>query len=277
MGSRMARRLVDAGHDLTVWNRTAKRAEPFAAGARVADDPAGAASGAEIVITMVTDADALAAVTEGVHGALAGLAPGALLVEMSTVGPAAVQRLSESMPADAGLVDAPVLGSISEAEQGSLRIFLGGPEKLVERAKPLLGALGHPLHVGPLGSGAAAKLVANSTLFGTIAVLGEALALGEGLGLARESVFAVLAGTPVGPQAERRRQAFENAEYPRRFALSLARKDADLVAEGAVDAGVDLRVAEAACAWLAEADEAGWGDLDYSAVLARIAGAEKPC
>jgi 3-hydroxyisobutyrate dehydrogenase-like beta-hydroxyacid dehydrogenase len=201
MGSRMARRLLDAGHELTVWNRTPSRAEPLAAvGARAADDPAEAASRSEIVITMVANPEALAAVTEGADGLLAGLASGSLLVDMSTVGPAAVHRLAAEMPDGTGLIDAPVLGSITEAEEGTLHIFTGGDDALVERAKALLGVLGEPLHVGPLGSGAAAKLVANSTLFGSIGVLGEAIALGEGLGLSRESLFAVLASTPVGAQ-----------------------------------------------------------------------------
>jgi 3-hydroxyisobutyrate dehydrogenase-like beta-hydroxyacid dehydrogenase len=277
MGSRMARRLVDAGHEVTVWNRTRSRAEPFAAaGACVADQPADAARASEVVITMVRDAAALAAVTEGADGVVAGLAPGSLLVDMSTVGPAAIRRLAEQMPDHAELLDAPVLGSLTEAEEGSLRIFVGGEEKLVERAKPLLTVLGEPLHIGPLGLGAAAKLVANSTLFGAIGVLGEAIALGESLGLSRESLFAVLAPTPVGAQAERRRAAFEAATYPPRFALALALKDAELVTEAAASAGLELRVAEAARAWLAEATDDDWGELDYSAVLARIAGQPRP-
>jgi 3-hydroxyisobutyrate dehydrogenase-like beta-hydroxyacid dehydrogenase len=130
--------------------------------------------------------------------------------------------------------------------------------------------LGSPLHVGPLGSGAAAKLVANTTLVGTIGVLGEALALADGLGLPREKAFEVLAATPLGAQAERRRESVESGEYPPRFALYLARKDAELVAAAAREAGVDLRLTEAARSWLAEAEEAGLGDRDYSAVLARI-------
>jgi 3-hydroxyisobutyrate dehydrogenase-like beta-hydroxyacid dehydrogenase len=245
-------------------------------GARAADDPAEAASRSEIVITMVANPEALAAVTEGADGLLAGLASGSLLVDMSTVGPAAVHRLAAEMPDGTGLIDAPVLGSITEAEEGTLHIFIGGDDALVERAKALLGVLGEPLHVGPLGSGAAAKLVANSTLFGSIGVLGEAIALGEGLGLSRESLFAVLASTPVGAQAERRRAAYEKATYPPRFPLALALKDADLVAEAAASAEVELRVAEAARAWLAEAAAEERGDLDYSAVLARIAGQPRP-
>jgi 3-hydroxyisobutyrate dehydrogenase-like beta-hydroxyacid dehydrogenase len=271
MGSRMARRLLDAGHELVVWNRTAARAEPLVtAGARRADSPAGAADGAEVVITMLADPDALRWVTDGPEGVAAGVHPGTTVIEMSTVGPAAVARLREVLPERAGLLDAPVLGSLAEAEAGSLRVFVGGADDLAERWMPLLSAVGTPVHVGPLGCGAAAKLVANSTLFGVIGVLGEALAIADALGLPREAAFDVLAATPVGAQAERRRPALESGKYPPRFPLSLARKDADLVAEAADAAGLDLRIAAAARSWLADAQAAGLGDADYSAMLARI-------
>jgi 3-hydroxyisobutyrate dehydrogenase-like beta-hydroxyacid dehydrogenase len=192
------------------------------------------------------------------------------VIEMSTAGPDAVRRLASVLGEGTGLLDAPVLGSRSEAEEGTLTIFVGGPDELVARWMPLLSVLGSPLHVGPLGSGAAAKLVANTTLVGSIGVLGEALALAEGLGLPREKAFEVLAATPLGAQAERRRESIESGEYPPRFALYLARKDAELVVAAAREAGVDLRLTEAARSWLAEAEEAGLGDRDYSAVLARI-------
>ncbi len=273
MGSRMARRLVDAGHPVTVWNRTAERAEPLvAAGARLAGTPAEAARVAKVVITMVTDANALSAVTDGAEGVLAALQPGSVLVEMSTAGPAAVKELAARAPSGVGLLDAPVLGSRTEAKEGTLRIFVGGEKELFDRVRPLLDVLGEPLHVGGLGSGAAAKLVANSTLFGVLGALGEALALGDGLGLSREATFDVLAATPLAAQAERRREAVEAADYPPRFTLSLARKDADLVDAAAAEAGLDLRLAPAARSWLEDAEREGWGDLDYSAALARILG-----
>jgi 3-hydroxyisobutyrate dehydrogenase-like beta-hydroxyacid dehydrogenase len=273
MGSRIARRLLEAGHDLHVWNRTAEKAAPLVeAGAVAAATPAEAAARAEVVLTMVADPGALRDVTEGKDGVAAGVGEGATVIEMSTVGPDAVHRLASVLPADVGLLDAPVLGSRSEAEQGTLKVFVGGPDELVARWKPLLSVLGSPLHVGPLGSGAAAKLVANTTLVGTIGVLGEALALAEGLGMPRAKAFEVLATTPLAAQAERRRESVESGEYPPRFALYLARKDAELVVAAAEQAGVDLRLTEGARTWLVESDEAGWGDRDYSAVLARILG-----
>lgn len=230
------------------------------------------------MITMVSDPTALRAVTEGPTGVAAGIAGPLTVIEMSTVGPAAVARLASALPIETGLLDAPVLGSISEAEKGSLRIFVGGTESLVQQWTPLLSTLGSPMHVGPLGAGAASKLVANLTLFGTLGVLGEALALAQGLGMSRDAAFDVLAATSLASQAERRRVGVETGDYPARFPLSLAHKDADLIAEVAAAYEVDLRIGAAAAAWLADAEDAGWGDRDYSAMLAKIIanGAEWP-
>ena len=271
MGSRIAGRLVGAGHDVVVWNRTPAKAEPLAAlGATVAASPADAAGRADAVLTMVADPDALRAVTEGPDGIAAGAGEGTTVIEMSTVGPAAVAWLADVLPAGTGLLDAPVLGSVTEAEAGSLWVFVGGPEPLVERWTPLLSALGTVRHVGPLGAGAAAKLVANTTLVGTLGLLGEALALAQGLGLSRDAAFEVLALTPLGGQSERRREAVDSGEFPRRFALALGRKDAELIVEAAAEAGVDVRLLAAAASWFRDADEEGWGERDYSAILARI-------
>ncbi len=275
MGSRIARRLLDAGYTVLVWNRTVAKAEELV-GAAVAASPADAARRADAVITMVADPAALRAVSEGPEGIAAGANASTTVIQMSTVGPAAVARLKEALPSDASLLDAPVLGSLAEAEAGTLRIFVGGPEALLEQWTPLLSVLGSLLHVGPLGAGAAAKLVANTTLFGTLGVLGEALALADGLGLSRDAAFEILAATPLAAQAERRRPSLEAGEFPPRFSLSLARKDADLVGEAAAAAEVDLRLAAAARSWLKAAEEAGLGDSDYSAVLARILQPARP-
>ena len=203
MGSRMATRLRDAGYELVVWNRTREKAE--ALGTAIADSPRQAAERAEFVFTMVADPAALAAVTAGEEGLLAGLREGSVLLDMSTVGPQAVSQLSEQMPDHASLLDVPVLGSLPQAESGTLTLFAGGDDASFERASPLLEVLGEPLRTGPLGSGAAAKLVANATLVGTVTLLGETLALAAALGLPRETAWEVLAATPLAAQAERRR------------------------------------------------------------------------
>jgi 3-hydroxyisobutyrate dehydrogenase len=185
------------------------------------------------------------------------------------VAPASIHRLS-TLVAEQALVDAPVLGSITEAEAGTLTVFAGGEPKAVEKCKPLLSTLGNVVYVGPVGAGTAAKLVANSTLFGVLGALGEALALAQGLGLTREAAFDVLAATPLAGQAERRRPVLESGRYEPRFSLSLARKDADLILDAAAKRGIDLRLAPAAREWLAEAEDAGRGAKDYAVTLETI-------
>jgi 3-hydroxyisobutyrate dehydrogenase/2-hydroxy-3-oxopropionate reductase len=271
MGSPIARRLSDAGHDLVVWNRSPEKAKELVdRGAVPAENPRDAARRAEAVIIMVANPQALRDVTEGPDGIAAAVDDATTVVQMSTVGPDAVLRWASALPDGTPLLDSPVLGSIGEAESGSLKVFVSGEDSLVERWTPLLSELGEPIHVGPLGAGSAAKLVANSTLFGVLGVLGEALALAEALGLPREVAYEVLSGTPVGAQVDRRRPAIDSGEYPPRFTLSLAVKDADLVLAAAEARGLDLRLAKAARTWLADAEKAGWGDRDYAAVLARI-------
>jgi 3-hydroxyisobutyrate dehydrogenase len=270
MGSRIAGRLIDAGHQVLVWNRTAERAAPLVErGAQLAATPAAAAAGAEAVIVMVSDPSALVAVTEEENGIAPGATASLTVIQMSTVDPAAVMRLAGALPKGVGLLDAPVLGSTDAVEAGTLTLFVGGPAPLVERWTPLLSDLGSPIHVGGVGAGTAAKLVANATLFATLAALGEAIALAERLGLSPEIAFEVLSTTPLAAQAERRRGAIERDDYPKRFALALARKDAELVL-AAAGPRVDLRLGRATAEWLRGADTAGLGDLDYTALLAWI-------
>ena len=267
MGSRMARRLLDSGHELVVWNRTMEKAQPLVElGAVAAESPADAARRAEAVIIMVTDPVALQEVIEGPDGVAAGASEATTVIQMSTVSPAATSRLQTVLePTGAGLLDSPVLGSLTEVASGTLKVFAGGPDELVERWLPLVSVLGSVIRVGPIGAGTAAKLVANSTLLGILGVLGEALAVAQQLGLPREVTFEVLAATPIAAQAERRRPAIESGEFPPRYALHLALKDANLILEAS---GTELRVIEAVRECLAEANEASWGDKDYSALLA---------
>lgn len=259
MGSRLAARLRDAGHELTVWNRTREKADALAL--PVASSPADAASRADVVFTMLSDPDALSAVAEDL---LPALPESAVLVEMSTVGPDAVESLGRRE-----LLDAPVLGSLAEAEAGTLKLFVGGEDDVFDRVRPLLETLGEPLRVGPLGSGAAAKLVANAALLGTLTLLGETLALSDALGLDRERAFDVLALTPLAAQAERRRPALEAGAYPPRFRLSLAAKDAELIR---AQSPQRLELIQAVARHFAAAEQSGLGEADYVAVLRSILG-----
>lgn len=272
MGERIAARLLDAGYAVRVWNRTRAKAKMLVArGATAVPSPAAAASEAEFVITMVADATALREVTEGATGVAAGIGPETVLVQMATLGRAAIACLASSLPRQTQLLDAPVLGSVGEAEAGTLIIFVGGDNAVVARTTPLLATLGRPLHVGALGAATAAKLVANSALFSVLTALGEAIALADATGLDREATYAVLATTPLAAQAERRRPAIEARDYRPRFKLALARKDAELIVDEATAAGIELRVADAVRSWLTAAVHGGRSDDDYTALLTQIA------
>ncbi|MEN3316157.1 MAG: hypothetical protein V7605_2391 [Acidimicrobiaceae bacterium] len=281
MGGPMAGRLLEAGHDLVVWNRSPERAAGLVErGARLASSPAEAAGGAEAVITMLATPEALEGVVFGTgndsRGLAAGLAPGATLVEMSTVGPDAVRRMAPRLPDGAEVLDAPVLGSVPQATDGSLKIFVGGAEAVFERWRAVLEVLGRPVRFGALGSGAAMKLVANSTLGAVMSAVGEALALADGLGLDPALVLDTLAESPVGATVTSKRALIESGDYQPNFALALAAKDLRLVDEAARGVGVEAWVAAAARAHYDDAERAGLGDLDYSAVIAHVRASSDP-
>jgi 3-hydroxyisobutyrate dehydrogenase-like beta-hydroxyacid dehydrogenase len=273
MGTPMAGRLIDTGHQVTVWNRTAHRTRPLAdRGATAAATPAEAAAAAEIVFTMLATPEAVEEVVFGKAGLVEGLSSGSTLVEMSTIGPEAVYGLRSKLAPEVAMLDAPVLGSVSQAEAGALKVFVGGEEAVVERSRPVLAAFGTVRRLGPLGAGASMKLVANSTILAMMTALGEALALADSLGLDLDDVLDILAESAIGVPVRSKRRHIENGTYPPNFKLALAAKDGSLVLEAAEAAGLNLGVAEAASAWMATADRAGLGDLDYSAVIAQIRG-----
>jgi 3-hydroxyisobutyrate dehydrogenase-like beta-hydroxyacid dehydrogenase len=275
MGTPLATRLLEAGHDLTVWNRTPERAQPLRdAGASVARTPAEAGRAADVAITMVTDPEALEHVVFGPDGLSDALGPGRLLLEMSTVGPDEVRSIAERLPDGVDVVDSPVMGSVPQATAGELNVLAGGSEGAFERVRPILDTFGNVRHVGGLGAGAAMKLVVNSTLGAAITAVGEAIALADALGLDRGITLDVLSGSQLGAAVSAKRESIETGSYPPRFKLSLAAKDLRLVTEAAARIGRELPVASAARHWLEQAIEAGAGDLDYSAVVATIVGEE---
>jgi 3-hydroxyisobutyrate dehydrogenase-like beta-hydroxyacid dehydrogenase len=273
MGAPMAARLLDAGHDLTVWNRTRERAAPLAErGAVVASTPGESVAGAEIAVTMLATPEALEQVVLGPDGLASAMGPGQVLIDMSTVGPQTVRRVAAGLPDGVVLVDAPVRGSVSQATDGTLEIFAGATDPDFERVRPVLGSLGTVRHAGGPGSGAAVKLVVNLALGAAIVAVGEALALGDAMSLPREMLLDVLAESPLGPAVASKRASIASGRYPPRFKVRLAAKDLRLVTEEADRAGRDLPLARAARHWLDEAVEQGVGDLDYSAVIAAILG-----
>jgi 3-hydroxyisobutyrate dehydrogenase-like beta-hydroxyacid dehydrogenase len=273
MGLPMATQLIAGGHDLAVWNRSAEKAKPLVdLGATRAESPAAAARDAEAAITMLADPEALKEVALGPGGIAEGLPEGATLIEMSTVGPDAIRELAGRLRPRFHVIDAPVLGSVVQAEEGELKIFVGASPEEFARWVKVLGAMGTPFHLGPLGSGASMKLVANSTLGALMTALGEALALADRLGLDQGDVFDVLVGSPIGVTARGKRNLIASGRYPPNFKLRLAVKDVDLVHETAARLGLELRVAEAARSWFKDAAARGLGEMDYSAVVALITG-----
>jgi 3-hydroxyisobutyrate dehydrogenase-like beta-hydroxyacid dehydrogenase len=277
MGAPMAARLIDAGHTVTVWNRTRSRAEALEGAARIAESPADATRGVEAAITMLATPDALSEVLFGRDGFTAGIARKTALIEMSTIGPDHLAEIGGRLPEGIELIDVPVLGSVSNAVDGSLKLFLGGTEEAFGRWRDVLAPIGTPVHVGPTGAGAAMKLVANSTLAGLVSLAGEALALADGFDLEQERVLSVLLDSPIGPALERKLDKIENDHYDASFKLSLMLKDMRLVIDAARRREVELRVVEGATGWIEQAEQHGLGACDYSAVVAEIRRRKATC
>ena len=202
MGAAIAGRLLSRGHAVTVWNRTAGKADLLAdAGAQVAATPAQLAAAAEIVITIVTDSAAIDAVYHGKEGLLAGDIAGRLFIDMSTVRPATVQALAAKVRAkSAAFVECPIGGSVDPARDGKLLGFAGGEAGDVARARPVLDQLCRRVeHVGPVGAGASMKLAINLPLHVYWQALGEALSLCMPLGLAPARLLDIFADTSGAP------------------------------------------------------------------------------
>ncbi len=234
MGAPMARHVLAAGHELVVWNRDPAKSQPFAeAGVAVAATPADAATKSEVVVLMLADPDAVRTVLCGPSGVVAGAAPGTLVIDASTIGPAAAKYMAARLR-ERGLryVDAPVYGSVRPATDGTLGILAGGDAADVEAATPFLTLWGDPgklVRVGEVGAGSAAKLVRNLTLGLSIAAIGEALRLGDALGLTAENVHEVVAASPLGGSFTGVRELIDAGRHgPASFSLAMLTKDLEL-------------------------------------------------
>jgi 3-hydroxyisobutyrate dehydrogenase-like beta-hydroxyacid dehydrogenase len=276
MGSAMAERLCGAGIRVVVYNRTAARATELASriGAGVAAMPAEAAAGSDIVISMVADDAAVADLYDGPDGVTAGLRPGAVAVDMSTVLPATIRSLEAAVRArGAGILDAPVSGSVTSTLAGELTIMVGGDAADLERARPVLETLARRVfHMGALGAGAAMKLAVNTVIFGLNGAVAEGLVLAERSGIDRTLAYDVLAAGAVGaPFVTYKRAAFVEPETtPVAFSLRLAEKDLGLI-RGQADA-TDLALPQAATNLeLIRAAERSVGeDADFSMVASHL-------
>jgi reactive intermediate/imine deaminase len=257
MGALMAGRLVDAGHKVTVWNRTPKELP----GAQVASSPTAAVADADLVVTMLSDPSA---VDEVARAALPGLRPGSVFVEMSTIGPEAVARLRDLLPESVRLVDAPVLGSLQPAAAGTLAILAGGAPEDLARVRDVLTTFGTIREAGPLGAGAALKLAVMSAFVSAQVMLAENLAYAEALDLDRSTFLDTLSGTALAALVDRLRPAIESGPPATGYSLGLAAKDLRLASEGP---GTVQTVTIAARDRLAQAARAGLGGQDITAIF----------
>jgi 3-hydroxyisobutyrate dehydrogenase/2-hydroxy-3-oxopropionate reductase len=225
MGSAIAGRLEEAGFDLVLWNRTRSRAEALGIG-MVAETPAAAASGADIIVSSLTGPDAVLATYLGPDGALKAGA-GKIFIDMSTAGPDLVAELAPQVARAGGtLVDAPILGAPPLVRGGQAAILVSGTSEDIADVLPVLSSFGTVRHVGPSGSAARLKLVANSMLADVVLAAAELQVAGEAAGLEPDDVFFVL--ERVAPSLEPRRAGLEGHPTPTLFALRDLRKDVDL-------------------------------------------------
>jgi 3-hydroxyisobutyrate dehydrogenase-like beta-hydroxyacid dehydrogenase len=272
MGSAMGGRIVGAGHDLLVFNRTRSRAEEVAqrTGAEVADSAREAAATAEVCLISLADDAAVMATYLDDNGLIAGLQPGAIVCDASTVAPATVGGLAPLVAQDgATLLDTPVSGSVSTVESGTLTVMVGGDRDALDRARPVLEAFAKSIfHLGDVGAGATMKLVVNSLVNSLNVAVSEALVLAEKAGLDRETVYDIFeAGAAGAPYVKYKREAFLNpGEVPVAFSLELAAKDQELIHDLAQRTGTRMDQGEASRQLVAEALQAGMGERDISEV-----------
>jgi 3-hydroxyisobutyrate dehydrogenase len=269
MGHAMATSALRAGLPTVVWNREPDATKDLAVlGADVAGTAADATARAGIVVTMVTNADAVMSLATD-QGVLGALAPGSIWAQMSTIGVAGTQRVAdlvESQRHDVTLLDAPVSGSKEPAEQGQLTIFASGPEDARSRVAPLFDALGQrTIWVGSLGAGSRLKLVNNTLLAFTAEGLATSIALARQLGLETETVVDALGGGPlVSPWEAAKLQRIAKDEYSPQFALALALKDVHLALEP-LDTDRFASFASLAREWERAVND-GLGDQDVTVI-----------
>ncbi len=272
MGGSMARALAAAGFEVVCWNRTPDSSSALAAelGGRSVANPADVARAADVCVSMLADGPAVESVYAGPDGLLAGARPGNVLVDSSTVSPSTIRQFeTAARRAGAGILDAPVSGSVSLALAGTLTIMVGGEAADVERGRPVLSALASTIfHLGPLGTGAAMKLAVNTVIFGVNQAVAEALVLAEAAGIDRSVAYGVLAASAVrSPYIDYKRASFLEPETaPVAFALDLAAKDLRLISALAAELGLSLPQTAANLALIDAASADGRGDRDLSRV-----------
>lgn len=274
MGAPMATRLLEAGFAVQVWNRSPERVKSLVAlGATAQSSPAHAASGADVLVTMLPDGPLVEAAMVGSEGGLTTLQPGAVWLQMSSVGVEWTAQLKELADAKGVVfIDAPVSGSVAPATSGTLLILASGPVDSHDHVAPIFDAMGRKtMWLGEAGAGSKAKLVLNNWLVGLVESIAETLRFSEALNLDPELIIGLLDEAPIGsPYAVAKARQMLAGEFAPSFALKHALKDADLAVATARNAGVDLRVTNSFIENWHRAVDNGRGDEDLSVVFTNV-------
>lgn len=262
----MAQRLVDAGYDVTVHNRTPAREEQVTGATRAAT-PKEAAAGRDVVFTMVSDTPDLRAVVTGNNGALHGMKGGSVLIDMSTVSPSVTRELAGQLSKrGVAMLDAPVSGGSEGAQKGTLAVMVGGEPEVLEDVRDILDHLAKSVtHVGPSGSGQLVKAINQVVIAGTYAAVAEGMTLGLKAGLEMDAVVrAISGGAAASWVLENRSGNMIRDDYPLGFRTRLHHKDLGIALSAAGEMGVTMPVAALVSGLEAKLIEQGYGDEDVS-------------
>jgi 3-hydroxyisobutyrate dehydrogenase-like beta-hydroxyacid dehydrogenase len=272
MGSRMAANLQARGYQLVVYNRSRDKADPLLRnGATWGETPASTAGDVGVLFTMLSQPDVVAADALGPSGFLQAMARGSIWVNSSTVNPSFARRMAdEARTRGVRYLDAPVAGSKEVAARGELVFMVGGDTVDLETCRPLLDCMGKRIvHVGGHGLGSSLKIINNLLGAVAMAAFAEGAALGQALGVPRQTIFDILMGAPmVAPSVGAKRAKFEHEDYDTEFAMRWMHKDLHLAAISAYEAGVPMAIANVTKELYGLAMREGYGDLDMSAIYA---------
>ena len=277
----MAKNIIAAGYPTTLYNRTRAKAEEVAQwGAKVADTPEAAASGADIVVSCLADPAAVESVMFGADGAIAGLKQGAILIDMSTVDPQTTFRVAEAaLTHEAGFLDAPIGGSKQAAADGQLITMVGGDADVLKEAMPVLEVMCRKvIHAGPSGSGTYMKLVFNLVVSHMAAALAEGLVLGQKAGVKGEVILdTLMAGTVASKFYEWKGGCILDRDFSTNFSTRLMHKDLNLIMSAAFGLNLPLPVTASVKELFGAAKATGHADEDFCSVvrpLEEVAGVE---
>lgn len=274
MGSRMAANLQARGYKLVVFNRTREKAEALLrGGAMWGKTPVGVAEEADILVTMLANPETVEAAALGPDGFLRALRPGAIWINSSTVNPSFARRMAEEARANGvRYLDAPVTGSKDVAADGKLLFLVGGDATDLEVCRPLLASMGSRIvHVGARGLGSALKMVNNLLGAVSMAAFAEGAALGQALGVPRQTIFDTLLGGPmVAPVVGGKRARLEHGDYDADFSMRWMQKDLHLASVSGYEAGVPMPVVNVTKELYRLAMRDGYADQDYGAIYAYL-------